>query len=84
MALASTPDLASYGFGFRWGQLAYVPANTSPGAFSSISTGNTTLGSQNQEDGIGKFAIKGSNGYRQYPAHLNGAQSTIDGGSKIK
>ena len=46
MALASTPDLASYGFGYWWAQQAYVPG-PSQGYYggasyepSSITTGN--------------------------------------------
>jgi hypothetical protein len=83
MGLASTPDLASYGFGYRWAKQAFVPRSSAKGAYSSIATGNTTLGSDNNEIAYGKFAIKGSNGYRQYPAYLNGEDSTINGGSEM-
>ena len=83
MALASTPDLAAYGFGYLWAIKAFVPTGTAEGDFSEIATGNTTLGSSKNEIAYGKFAIKGSNGYRQYPAHLNGSGSAIKGGSKI-
>ena len=83
MALASTPDLASYGFGYRWAKQAFVPRSSAPGSYSSIATGNTTLGGENNEIAYGQFAIKGSNGYRQYPAYLNGEDSTINGGSEM-
>jgi len=83
MALASTPDLASYGFGYRWGQQAYVLSPTATFGESSITTGNTTIGSPNGEIAYGTFAIEGSNGYRQYPAYLNGAGSIINGGSAM-
>ena len=98
MTLASTPDLAAFGFGYQWAKLAFIPTETKKSkeyftpwgvlggknySISSISTGNTTLGSDNNEVAYGKFAIKGSNGYRQYPAHLNGAGSAIKGGSKM-
>ena len=54
MALASTPDLASYGFGYRWAQLAYIPG-PSQGEYngvsyepSSIRTGNTITPTRSQ------------------------------------
>ena len=83
MALASTPDLASYGFGYRWAKQAFIPKSSAPGSYSSIATGNTTLGGENNEIAYGQFAIEGSNGYRQYPAYLNGEDSTINGGSEM-
>ena len=83
MALASTPDLAAYGFGYLWATKAFVPTSTAEGAFSEIATGNTTLGSSKNEITYGKFAIKGSNGYKQFPAHLNGSGSAIKGGSEM-
>ena len=101
MALASTPDLAAFGFGYQWAKLAFIPTTYLKGSgqiyvdatnrggpgdsgtygYSSITVGNTTLGSKDNEIAYGKFAIKGSNGYEQYPAHLNGDKSVIDGGS---
>ena len=83
MALASTPDLASYGFGYRWGQQAYVVSPTATFGESSIRTGNTTIGSPNGKIAYGTFAIEGSNGYRQYPAYLNGSGSIMNGGSAM-
>ena len=86
MALASTPDLASYGLGYRWAQSAYVlvPSQGNYGGVSyepsSIKTGNTTLGGSNDP---GEFVIKGSNGSKKYPAYLNGYGSSIDGGSRM-
>ena len=83
MPLASTPDIAANGFGYLWATKAFVPTSTAEGAFSEIATGNTTIGSSKNEIAYGKFAIRGSNGYRQYPAHLNGSGSAIKGGSKM-
>ena len=73
MALASTPDLASYGFGYRWAQQAYVPGPSQGNGYepSSIRTGNTTP-EGGGDTAIGAFIIKGSAGSQEYPAHLNG------------
>ena len=77
MALASTPDLASYGFGYLWAKQAYV----SP---PSIKTGNTTLEGDSPRTYIGQFAIKGAReSIAIFPAYISGANSSIDGGSTM-
>ena len=88
MALASTPDLSSYGFGFRWAQQAYI-TGPSQGTYSnssyqpsSIRTGNTTP-EGNSSTALGAFIIKGKNTWKEYPAYLNGYGSSIDGGSSM-
>ena len=88
MALASTPDLSSYGFGFRWAQQAYI-TGPSQGTYSnssyqpsSIRTGNTTP-EGNSSTALGAFIIKGKDTWKEYPAYLNGYASSIDGGSSM-
>ena len=82
MALASTPDLASYGFGYRWAQQAYAVSPTATFGESSIKTGNTTW--EGDKPHVDIFTIQGANGtLAMYPAYMNGANSIIDGGSKM-
>ena len=82
MALASTPDLSAYGFGYRWAQLAYVESPTATFGESSIRTGNTTS-EGNGSTGLGTFVIKGRSTQKEYPAYLNGMNSSMSGGQRM-